>query len=63
MNRMPAPLLIVLLAAAVLAGDSAWIRVAGTVLALGALAFTVALARVLGHLRLRSPAHVAAFTR
>ena len=52
-----------LLAAAVLAGDSAWIRVAGTVLALGALAFTVALARVLGHLRAHGRAHVEAHAR
>ncbi|MGH7367753.1 MAG: hypothetical protein ACREKQ_02590 [Candidatus Rokuibacteriota bacterium] len=41
---------VVLLAAAVLAGDAAWIRGAGVVLALGALAFTAALVRVLGHL-------------
>jgi len=54
---------VVLLAAAVLAGDSAWIRVAGTVLALGALAFTVALARVLGHLRAHGRAHVEAHAR
>jgi hypothetical protein len=41
---------IVLLAAAVLAGDVAWIRAAGAALALGALAFAATLARVLGHL-------------
>jgi hypothetical protein len=41
---------VVLLAATMLVGDAAWIRVAGTVLALGALAFSAALARVLEHL-------------
>ncbi|HUP37403.1 MAG TPA: hypothetical protein VNC82_18380 [Candidatus Limnocylindria bacterium] len=41
---------VVLLAATVLAGDAAWIRAAGAVLALGALAFAAALARVLTHL-------------
>jgi hypothetical protein len=41
---------VVLLAATVLVGEAAWIRVAGAVLALGALAFAAALARVLGHL-------------
>jgi hypothetical protein len=38
------------LAATVLVGDAAWIRAAGAVLALGALAFAAALARVLAHL-------------
>lgn len=41
---------VVLLAAAVLVGEPAWIRAAGAVLALGSLAFAAALARVLGHL-------------
>jgi hypothetical protein len=41
---------VVLLAITVLAGDVAWIRVAGVVLGLGALAFAATLARVLGHL-------------
>jgi len=41
---------IVLLAAAGLVGDSIWIRAAGVVLALGALAFAAALSRVLTHL-------------
>jgi hypothetical protein len=41
---------VVLLAAAALAGDVAWIRAAGTALALGALAFAATLARVFGHL-------------
>jgi hypothetical protein len=41
---------VVLLAATVLVGEAAWIRAAGTVLALGALAFATALARILGHL-------------
>ncbi len=41
---------VVLLAVTVLAGAAAWIRAAGTVLALGALVFATALARVLGHL-------------
>jgi Ser/Thr protein kinase RdoA (MazF antagonist) len=40
----------VLLAATVLVGEPTWIRAAGAVLALGALAFAAALARVLGHL-------------
>jgi len=31
-------------------GEAAWIRAAGAVLALGALAFAAALARILGHL-------------
>ena len=38
------------LAATVLVGEAAWIRVAGGVLALGALAFAAALGRILGHL-------------
>jgi len=41
---------VVLLAATVLVGEVAWIRAAGTMLALGALAFAAALARVLGYL-------------
>lgn len=41
---------VVLLAATVLVGEVAWIRAAGTMLALGALAFAAALARVLGSL-------------
>jgi hypothetical protein len=41
---------VVLLAATVLVGEATWIRAAGGVLALGALAFAVALARLLGHL-------------
>ena len=41
---------VVLLAVTVLVGDAAWIRAAGAVLALGALVFVTALARVLGHL-------------
>jgi hypothetical protein len=41
---------VVLLAATVLVGEPTWIRAAGAVLALGALAFAAALARVLGHL-------------
>ena len=40
----------VLLAITVLAGDAGWIRVAGGLLALGALAFAATLARVLRHL-------------
>ena len=47
------------LAAAVAAGDPAWIRAAGVVLALGALAFGITLARALRHLgasRDREPA-------
>jgi hypothetical protein len=47
---------VVLLAAAVLAGEAAWIRAAGAVLALGSLAFAAALARVLGHLHARAAA-------
>ena len=39
-----------LLAVTVFVGDAAWIRVAGTVLALGALAFAAVLGRILGHL-------------
>jgi hypothetical protein len=39
-----------LLAAAVLLGHTAWIRAAGAIFALGALAFASALARILGHL-------------
>ena len=50
-----------LLAMAVFAGDPAWIRGAGAVFALGALAFTTALARILGHLP--APAPGAASTR
>ena len=41
---------IVLLAATVLVGESIWIRAAGVVLALGALAFAAALSQVLTHL-------------
>ncbi|HUG36689.1 MAG TPA: hypothetical protein VML54_07050 [Candidatus Limnocylindrales bacterium] len=41
---------VVLLVASVYAGDPAWIRSAGLVLAIGALAFAGALARILGHL-------------
>lgn len=41
---------LVLLATTVLVGEAAWIRAAGAVLALGALAFAAALARVLAHL-------------
>jgi len=41
---------IVLLAATVLVGESIWIRAAGVVLALGALALAAALSRVLTHL-------------
>ncbi len=41
---------VALLAVTVLAGNAAWIRAAGVVLALGALAFATALAGVLGHL-------------
>ncbi len=44
---------VALLAATVLVGDDAWIRVAGSVLTLGALAFAAVLARILGHLRSR----------
>jgi hypothetical protein len=39
---------VVLLAATVLVGEAAWIRAAGAMLALGALAFAAAIARVLG---------------
>jgi hypothetical protein len=39
-----------LLAAALLAGDATWIRMAGTLLSLGALAFAVALLRIFRHL-------------
>jgi hypothetical protein len=39
---------VALLAVSVLSGEAAWIRAAGTVLALGALAFAAALGRVLG---------------
>ena len=39
---------VALLAVSVLSGEAAWIRAAGTVLALGALAFVAALGRVLG---------------
>jgi len=42
---------VVLLAVAVLVGKATWIRAAGAVLALGALAFAAALSRVLGYLR------------
>lgn len=45
---------VVLLAATVLVGEVAWIRAAGTMLALGALAFAAALARVLGSLHARA---------
>jgi hypothetical protein len=45
----------VLLAAAVLRGEAAWIRAAGAVLALGSLAFAAALVRVLGHLWSSAP--------
>jgi hypothetical protein len=48
-----------LLAIAVLAGDAAWIRAAGVVVALGALAFATALARILGHLAVRGSAEPA----
>jgi hypothetical protein len=41
---------VLLLAVTVFVGDPAWIRVGGTVLALGALAFAAVLARILGHL-------------
>jgi hypothetical protein len=44
---------VALLAATVFVGEATWIRGAGVVLALGALAFTAALARVLAHLRAR----------
>jgi hypothetical protein len=40
---------ILLLAVTVLVGDAAWIRVAGTVLALGAVAFAAVLGRILSH--------------
>jgi hypothetical protein len=42
-----------LLAGAVFVGDVTWIRAAASVLALGAAAFALAVARVLGHLRPR----------
>ncbi len=45
---------VMLLAATVLVGEIAWIRAAGTMLALGALAFAAALGRVLGHLCARA---------
>jgi hypothetical protein len=45
---------VVLLAAMVLAGEAAGIRAAGALLALGALAFAAALARVLGYLSART---------
>ena len=45
-----------LLAVAAAMGEAAWIRSAGIVLALGAVAFAVALARVLGHLAAPRPA-------
>jgi len=45
---------VVLLAATALVGEVAWIRAAGTMLALGALAFVAALGRVLGHLCARA---------
>jgi hypothetical protein len=54
---------VVLLAGTVLTGDTTAIRGAGVVLALGALAFGVALARVLSHLRLPRPTHAAAHAR
>jgi hypothetical protein len=41
---------VLLLAATVLTGDPTWIRVAGAMVALGALAFVAVLARILGHL-------------
>ena len=41
---------VVLLAAAVLVGEATWIRAAGAVLAVGALAFAAALGRALGYL-------------
>ncbi|MGH7752512.1 MAG: hypothetical protein ACREN5_06825 [Gemmatimonadales bacterium] len=47
---------VILLAVTVLVGDAAWIRAAGVVLALGALAFAVALARAVRHL-LNARAH------
>ena len=45
---------VVLLAATVLVGEVAWIRAAGTMLALGAVAFAAALTRVLGYLCARA---------
>lgn len=44
-----------LLAASVLVGEAVWIRAAGAVLALGALAFAAALAHVLGYLHAGPP--------
>jgi hypothetical protein len=44
---------VALLAGAVFVGDVTWIRVAASVLALGAMAFALSVARVLGHLRPR----------
>ena len=52
-----------LLAATVWLGDVVWIRGAGALVALGALAFATALARILGHLRSRSVVHVEAHAR
>jgi hypothetical protein len=46
---------VVLLAATVFVGRAAWIRAAGAVLALGALAFAAALARVLAYLYAGAP--------
>ncbi len=43
------------LAVALFAGHTAWIRAAGGVVALGALAFAAALARILGHLAAHRP--------
>lgn len=54
---------VVMLTVAVLVADASAIRGAGAVLALGALAFAVALARVLSHLRLPHRAHAAAHAR
>lgn len=54
---------VVLLAASVLAGDTGWIRFAGAALALGALAFATAVARILSHLGSRRPAPVEAHAR
>ena len=44
------------LAAALAAGSAAWIRAAGAVLTLGALAFAATLGATLQHLRARTPA-------
>lgn len=52
-----------LLAAAVWLGAVSGIRGAGTVVALGALAFATALARILGHLRPRGEVHVEVHAR